>query len=103
MTEQPIREDRPKLQSMQGDGFVSKHCAPRRDRKRELQKIILAHSDIYAAHQASVHFLKIVNVPIAQRDNPYAGMDHPLYSPLLSAVIVSYAKPFTNNQGLGVL
>jgi hypothetical protein len=30
-------------------------------------------------------------------------MDHALYQPLLTAVIVSYAKPFTTNNGLGVL
>ena len=64
--------------------------------------MILAHSDIRAAHDASVHFLSIVKGP-SQHQGLYAGMDHPLYTPLLSAIIVSYAKPFTDNQGLGVL
>jgi len=30
-------------------------------------------------------------------------MDHPLYGPLVAAIVVSYARPFTDNDGYGVL
>ena len=33
----------------------------------------------------------------------HAGMDHPLYSPLVEAIVISYARPFTANDSLGEL
>jgi len=33
----------------------------------------------------------------------YAGMDHPLYNPLVEAIVISYARPFTTNNSLGEL
>jgi hypothetical protein len=103
MSKQSTSRRAQKLVPMEGDGFVTRPSPSRMHQKRELNKMILAHSDIRDAYEASFHFLNIVKLPSHHQSGLYAGMDHPLYTPLLSAIIVSYAKPFTDNQGLGVL
>lgn len=86
-----------------GDGFISKYSPTRKDKKRELQRLLLAHSDIHDAHKTSDHFLHIIKNEGIHAGTRYAGMDHPLYTPLVSAMAVSYAKPFVENDTVGTL
>lgn len=88
---------------LSGDGFQTGFSNTRAERKRELHKMILAHSDVHAAFKAAEHFLSIM-VPYARTNQTeYAGMDHPVYSPLVEAIVISYARPFTANNSLGQL
>jgi hypothetical protein len=93
----------PKFTPLSGENFVTLRSQSRCNKKREFHKLAVAHSDIHDAHEASVHFLNIIRVPSGQEGNVYAGMDHPLYRPLLSAIILPYARPFTPGEGFGVL
>jgi hypothetical protein len=104
MTMPTSNQNVPRFVPVSGDGFViSRPSSHRIHKKREFHKLAVAHSDIRDAHEASVHLLKLLNVPREQRNYPHAGMDHPLYRSLVSAIVVSYAKPFTQNEGFGVL
>jgi len=56
--------------SKKGDGFVTRVQQTRSDKKDELRKIILAHSDISGAYEAAVQFLNIVKVGSKYRNQP---------------------------------
>lgn len=86
-----------------GDGFISRYSTTRKEEKKYLQRLLLAHSDIFAAHKTSDHFLHIITDDGVHKGKPYAGMDHPLYSPLVSAMVVTYAKPFVRSDTVGQL
>lgn len=102
MSEEPISPKK-KFEPIVGEGFVIKPSKSRADKKRELHKLILAHSDVHAAYKACEHFLSIFgNHPQKNRSN-YAGMDNPLFQPLIEAIVISYARPFTPNESLGEL
>ncbi|MEE9555381.1 MAG: hypothetical protein V3W18_13925 [candidate division Zixibacteria bacterium] len=61
-------------------------------RKQELYKLIVAHSDIYAALYACELFIERIK-----------EMRDPLYFPLLSTIIIFYSKPLTVNKPFGKL
>jgi hypothetical protein len=66
---------------------------PRRShRKRLLYQLLLARSDITAAQAALKLFCRDVD-----------DLGHPLYYPLVAAMTVCYARPFTRNEPLGPL
>jgi hypothetical protein len=88
---------------LSGDGFATKFSVPRSEKKREIYKLILAQSDIGAAFRTCEHFLTVIGPHAAKSRGRYAGMDHPLYYPLLEAIVISYARPFTPNDKLGQL
>jgi hypothetical protein len=83
--------------------FVTKPRPSRSELKRELHKLILAHGDIHDSYSACRHFLSVIHPELSSHSGSYAGMDHPLYWLLVSAIVVSYARPFTDNNGYGVL
>ncbi len=62
------------------------------NKKKELYKLLVARSDILAAHTTCDYFLANVK-----------DMKHQLYFPLQSAIIVSYGRPFSDNKPLGPL
>jgi len=66
--------------------------AKRSDRKKDLYRLLVARSDVLAAREACELMLKVA---------PAFG--DPLYVPLLSAIVVCYARPFTRNRPLGAL
>lgn len=61
-------------------------------RKMELYKMLVARSDIDAARTSAELFLKTV------RD-----IANELYYPLFTAIVICYARPFTNNAPYGAL
>lgn len=72
---------------------LPKKQPPRRSRrKRLLYQLLLARSDISAAQSA---------LEVFRRD--VGAIGHPLYYPLVAAITVCYARPFTKNQPLGPL
>jgi len=91
------------FKEINGDGFVSRYSPTRTERKKELQRLLLAQSDVFAAHKTSDHFLHIITDDGVHKGKPYAGMGHPLYSPLVSAMVVTYAKPFVRSDTVGQL
>ena len=62
------------------------------DLKKKFYKLAVAQSDIAAAYSACELFIERVD-----------SMSHPLYYPLLVTIVVSYARPFIDNRGFGVL
>jgi hypothetical protein len=78
---------------------LSKPSQGRGGIKRELKKLMLAHSDVHGAYSTCELFLKIFGS--AKAEGPYGGMDDPLYRPLIEAIIISYARPFTENKSFG--
>ncbi len=93
-----------KVRPKEGAQFTTKGSPTRGDLKTEFRKLALASSDIHDAYSACRHLLAITNNPPPElpRDK-YTEMRHPLYFPLLHAIAVSYAKPFTHNETVGVL
>jgi hypothetical protein len=67
------------------------------------QRLVLAHSDIDSAYRTCELFGE--KVALAEKHNyePTAGFSNPLYSPLVEAIVISYARPFTDNRGIGIL
>jgi hypothetical protein len=94
---------RKKFAPITGDGFETRFCKTRTEKKRELNKLILAHSDVYAAFKTCEHFLAIIGPHTVRNPSKYPGMDHPLYFPLIEAIVISYSRPFTPNDSLGEL
>jgi hypothetical protein len=94
---------RKKFAPITGHGFETRFCKTRTEKKRELNKLILAHSDVYAAFKTCEHFLAIIRPHAASNPSKYPGMDHPLYFPLIEAIVISYSRPFTPNDSLGEL
>ena len=86
-----------------GDGFATKYSKLRSEKKREIYKLILAQSDIGAACRTCEHFLAVIGPRAAKSSGRYAGMDHPLYRPLLEAIVISYTRPFTGSKTIGKL
>jgi hypothetical protein len=64
----------------------------RAQRKKNLYRLLVARSDIGAAHAACELFLKTVT-----------DLSDDLYYPLFTAIVVCYARPFTNNKPFGPL
>jgi hypothetical protein len=64
----------------------------RSERKKSLYKLIVAQSDILAAYNVCKLFLETVK-----------KLGDDLYDPLLSAMVVCYARPFVDNKGFGPL
>ena len=64
----------------------------RAQKKKNLYKLLVARSDIDAAHTACELFLKTVT-----------DLSDDLYYPLFTAIVVCYARPFTNNKPFGSL
>jgi len=61
-------------------------------KRRELHKLIVADSDIVDTIYAVRLFIKEVD-----------GITHPLFMPLQETIIISYARPFTDNEPFGTL
>jgi hypothetical protein len=61
-------------------------------KKKNLYRLLIARSDIDAAHAACDLFLKTVT-----------DLGDDLYYPLFTAIVVCYARPFTNNKPFGPL
>ena len=100
---QSLNQPKRKRTTLVGNGFVTKTSLARSEKKREIYKLILAQSDIWDACKTCEHFLTVIGPHAAKNSGPYAGMNHPLYYPLLEAIVISYARPFTQNNGLGQL
>jgi hypothetical protein len=100
---QSLNQPRRKWAPLSGDVFATKFSAPRSEKKREIYKLILAQSDIGDAFRTCDHFLAVIGPRAAKSSGRYAGMDHPLYYPLLEAIVISYARPFTPNDTIGQL
>lgn len=64
----------------------------RAQKKKNLYKLLVARSDIHAAHAACELFLKTIT-----------DLSDDLYYPLFTAIVVCYARPFTNNKPYGSL
>jgi hypothetical protein len=92
-----------KPRTLEAESFVTKPGPTRLEMKRELHKLILAHGDIYGAFLTCNHFLSVVPPEFSSQAGVHAGLDHPLYWPLMTAIVVSYSRPFTDNNGYGVL
>jgi hypothetical protein len=60
--------------------------------KKNLYKLMVAQSDIGAAHSAYKLF-----------ESNVKELSDKLYQPLFTAIVVCYARPFTNNQPYGAL
>jgi hypothetical protein len=88
---------------LSGEGFETKFSHTRAEKKRELQKLMVAHSDIYAAFNTCNHFLSIMIPYSSTKKGAHAALDHPLYNPLLEAIVISYGRPFSSNSSLGAL
>ena len=88
---------------MSGAGFATKFSALRSEKKHTIYRLILAQSDIGNAFRTCEHFLGVIGPLAAKSSGRYAGMDHPLYYPLLEAIVISYARPFTPNDTIGQL
>lgn len=63
-----------------------------RKRREQLYKLIVANSDIADALKVTRHFIQEVST-----------MQHELYLPLQEVIIISYARPFTDNKPFGAL
>ena len=98
-----LSQPKKKWSSLSGDGFVTKFSRCRSEKKREIYKLILAQSDVGDAFRTCEHFLAVIGPHAAKSSSRYAGMDHPLYYPLLEAIVISYARPFTPNDTIGQL
>ena len=85
------------------DQFVAKSSGTRAQKKRLFQKLVLAHFDIHSAYETCEVFLERVAKGSQSRDTVQVGMNNPLYLPLLEAIIISYSRPFIDNNSLGVL
>lgn len=67
-----------------------------KNRLTDLYKIVVARSDINAAMDACDIMLKEVK-------DFYEDYKHGKYTPILNAIIICYARPFTNNKPFGPL
>lgn len=61
-------------------------------RKKELYKLLIARSDIGAAISATKLMLTTIT-----------DMGDDLYYPLLTSIVICYARPFTNNEPYGAI
>lgn len=77
---------------LEGHGFITRAGAPRSKVKREAYKLVVATSDVISALEACR----------ALRALP-GGLRDPLYAPLSCAMIVCYARPFSDNRPHGPL
>lgn len=93
MSEQDVACDSKSIKTSEMN-FVLAHRQPplRSRRKMELYKMLVARSDIDAARTSAELFLKTV------RD-----IGSELYYPLFTAIVICYARPFTNNVPYGAL
>lgn len=64
----------------------------REQQKTDLYRLIVARSDIGAAQSACELFIEMVD-----------DVNHDLYYPLFTSIVVCYARPFTNNKPYGAL
>ena len=83
--------------------FVTKFSEKRSRRKKLFQKLVLAQSDIHSAYTICELFREKVVAGTRPEDTVEVGLNNPLYLPLLQAIVISYARPFTYNDGLGLL
>ncbi len=93
-----------KVKPKEGDQFVTKGGPTRGELKLEFRRIAIASSDIHDAHLAAMHLIEVTkNPPPDIPKDKYTELRHPLYLPLLTALVVTYAKPFTDSDTLGRL
>lgn len=92
-----------KFVPLESEQFVTKFSPKRSKQKKLFQKLALAHFDIHSAYQTCELFLEKVAAGMQSNKTVQVGMENPLYLPLLEAMVISYSRPFTNNDGLGVL
>lgn len=71
---------------------MKKNITSRGRRKKALYKLIVARADINAALKSTQLFIKKVK-----------SLNDPIYYLMLCSIIICYARPFTNNEGLGCL
>jgi hypothetical protein len=88
---------------LESEQFVTKHSERRSRKKKLFQKLVLAQSDVHSGFKACELFMEKIGLPEIANRKETAGMSNPLYLPLLDAIIISYSRPFTDNDGLGVL
>jgi hypothetical protein len=92
-----------KFVPLTSEQFITKYSNKRSRRKKLFQKLVLAQSDIHSAYKTCELFLEKVAAGQDSKNTVKVGLDNPLYLPLLEAIIISYPRPFTDNDGLGVL
>ena len=102
-----MKEDsnKPKIKftPLQSEQFVTKFSSKRSEKKKLFHKLVLAQSDMHSAYKTCELFMeKVWQLEIA-KPREIAGFQNPLYFPLLQALVISYARPFIDNDGLGVL
>jgi len=89
---------------LESEQFITKYSINKRSRRKILfQKLVLAQSDIHSAYTTCELFLEKVAAGEDSKNTVKVGLNNPLYLPLLEAIVISYARPFTDNDGLGVL
>lgn len=94
---------REKFIPLESDQFVTRFSEKRSRKKRLFQKLVLAQSDIHSAYEICKLFGERVASGARPEDTVRVGLNNPLYLPLLQAIVISYARPFIENDGLGVL
>src|ERR1035437_6337827 len=92
-----------KFVPLASEQFITKYSNKRSRRKKLFQKLVLAHADIHSAYETCELFLEKVAAGEDSKNTVKVGLNNPLYLPLLEAIIISYARQFTDNDGLGVL
>lgn len=100
---QPLNAPKKKYTPIKGESFIAKSCLARSEQKRELHKLMLAQCDIDGARKTCEHLLTLIGSHTSAVTGSHAGVDHPLYYPLMEAIVISYARPFVNNDRLGQL
>ena len=98
-----LNSKKEKFVPLQSEQFITKYSDKRSRKKKLFQKLVLAHSDIHSAYETCELFLEKVAAGERSENTVKVGLNNPLYLPLLEAIIISYARPFTDNDGLGVL
>jgi hypothetical protein len=92
-----------KFVPIESEQFITKYSDKRSRRKKLFQKLALAHFDVDSAYKTCELFLEKVAAGKLSEKTVEVGMGNPLYLPLLEAMIISYSRPFIDNDGLGVL
>jgi hypothetical protein len=72
--------------------LIPGRCPPRSAQKRDLYRLVTARSDVTAALRATELMLTSVK-----------KLGDELYDPLWHAIVISYARPFTQNKPHGAL
>ena len=92
-----------KFVPLKAEQFITNYSDKRSQKKKLFQKLVFAQSDMSSACRACELFLDKVGMPEKSNPDKTVGIGNPLFLPMLEAIIISYSRPFTNNDGVGVL